>query len=157
MYEPTPKKKTTLSVTLFSGSQYLFAKAVMEEFIKPFIDSLISDPNEDPMQQYRVLKDIELLEMWEECGQDFKTNNGLRIHIGRMHGKTISQENNKRKLIDSESEGKVEILCNNCGTKFKDEFYFGCEILCIFVFSEIADDFVFFFLWVGDIFYQIMV
>ena len=55
MYEPTKKKKTTVLVNLFSGLQYVFVKTVMEDFIKPFIDSLISEPDEDPMKQYRVV------------------------------------------------------------------------------------------------------
>ena len=60
MYEPTPKKKATLTVSMFSGFPYSIAKTVMEEFIKPFIDSLISDPNEDPMRKYMVSNDIEV-------------------------------------------------------------------------------------------------
>ena len=38
-----------------------------------------------------------------------------------MHGKTNSQENNKRKHIDSETEDTVEIMCNDCGNKYTEK------------------------------------
>ena len=54
MWEPTKKKPCTIMVSLHSGSQFVFVKAVMEKFIKPFIDALISEPDEDPLSLYRM-------------------------------------------------------------------------------------------------------
>ena len=54
MWQPNKKKDCTIMVSLHSGSQFIFVKAVMEKFIKIFINALISEPDEDPLSQFRV-------------------------------------------------------------------------------------------------------
>ena len=54
MYEPKVKGKTKMLVNTPSGSEYIFANTVMIMFLKPFMDSIISEPDEDPMGQFKV-------------------------------------------------------------------------------------------------------
>ena len=54
MYEPKVKGKTKMLVNTPSGSEYIFANTVMMMFLKPFMDSIISEPDEDPMGQFKV-------------------------------------------------------------------------------------------------------
>ena len=54
MWEPSKKKPCTIMVSRHSGSQFVFVKTVMEKFIKPFMDSLITDPQERILSQYSI-------------------------------------------------------------------------------------------------------
>ena len=99
IWQPTKKKPFTIMVTMFSGSKYVFVKTVMEKFVKPFIDALISEPDEDPLSQYRVkvhnksvinenvnLKvENELNEKCDQCNQMCRGKHGLGIHYSKMH------------------------------------------------------------------------
>ena len=90
MYEPKVKGKTKIMVNISAGSEYIFAQTVMMMFLKPFMDSIISEPDENPMSQCKIKYQNKTLENTtlgcEECGQTFKNLKGLNIHIGKMYG-----------------------------------------------------------------------
>ena len=56
------KGKTKSMVNIFAGSEYIFAQTVMMMFLKPFMDSIISEPVEDPMSQYKINSQNKTLE-----------------------------------------------------------------------------------------------
>ena len=86
MWQPTKKKPCTIMVSIYSGFDYVFVKTVMEKFIKPFMDALISEPDEDPLgpfslkvphkiQQTETVKvQIETKEKCNACGLMCKGN-----------------------------------------------------------------------------------
>ena len=105
IHKPNMKKGVTIQASLYSGSSFVFVKVLMEMFVKTFIESLISEPDEDPMDQYRVKpkekntgknnsKSKE--EKCEECDRTFPTSHGLNIHIGKAHKKNDSIVKRKR-------------------------------------------------------------
>ena len=102
MWQPSKKKPCTIMVSMYTGSDYVFVKTVMEKFIKPFMDAIISEPDEDPIRKFRVKsKDnsvkVELSDKCDECGQLCKGKRGVGIHMGRMHGGNKSNVDKKRK------------------------------------------------------------
>ena len=122
-------------VSMYSGSQFVFVKAVMEKFIKLLIDALISEPDKDPMSPYRVnikesstVRDSELTEKCNQCGQMCKGKRGLGIHIGRMHTVKIVNDDRKRKFEDERNLKDIESheeMCDVCGESFVSKEEFG--------------------------------
>ena len=51
IHKPNIKRGATIQASLFAGSSFVFVKTLMHKFIKPFLDSLISDPDENNMGQ----------------------------------------------------------------------------------------------------------
>ena len=130
MWEPSKKKPCTIMVSRHLGSEYVFVKTVMEKFIKPFIDAIISEPDEDPLDIYRVKTQdnplgkekgnvkIESDTECDKCGQMFKGKHGLGIHMGKMHGGNSETEEKKRKYTDENNftpSEKEKIICDLCG------------------------------------------
>ena len=100
-------------VSLYTKSNYIFLQTVMNKFIKPFIDALISEPDEDPLSQYRVkLQDKTVgkeyvttkpdnqiqQEKCQECGTVWQSKRELRIHVAKMHRDNNLFEEKKRKF-----------------------------------------------------------
>ena len=139
IHKPNMKRDATLHAGLYSGSNFVFVKELMEMFVKPFIDSLISDESEDPMNQYRVKSeennsDNKTIPIKEEkcndCDKTFPTSRGLSIHVGRVHKNNDPTVKRKRKEDVSEVEKEVKriklkelvdgiIECDECGLKFR--------------------------------------
>ena len=130
---------------LHSGSQFVFVKAVMEKFIKPFIDALISEPDKDPLNLYRmtnqdkpVLKenmsvkfDNKLNEKCNKCGQMCKGEHGLNIHISKMHTVKKVIVGGKRKFDNEKNIIDVheyEEMCDVCGKQLASKEEFECHI-----------------------------
>ena len=56
------KEKLKKMVNMSACSEYIFAQTVMMMFLKPFMDSIISEPVEDPMSQYKINSQNKTLE-----------------------------------------------------------------------------------------------
>ena len=135
MWEPTKKKPCTIMVSTYSGFDYVFVKTVMEKFIKPFIDALISEPNEDPlgsfspkMQDKNEVKENISVKVEGDpklkcvlCGQMCRGKRGLGIHIGRMHASIKCNDSKKRKFgTDNKKVSFCEVekhICDICGVR----------------------------------------
>ena len=133
------KKGATIQASLYSGSSFVFVKVLMEMFVKTFIESLISEPDEDPMDQYRVKPKEKYTgkdnsnskeEKCGECDRTFPTSHGLNIHIGKAHKKNDSIVKRKRneEIIEDEKVTKriklkemvaETIECDNCCLTFR--------------------------------------
>ena len=111
MWQPKQKKPCTIMVSLYTKSNYTFVQTVMNKFIKPFIDALISEPDEDPLSQYRVKLQDKTVgkenvttkpetqiqeEKCQECDTVWKSKRGLRIHVAKMHRDNKLSEERKR-------------------------------------------------------------
>ena len=127
MWKPRQKKPCTIMVTLYTGSNYIFVQTVMNKFVKPFIDALISEPDEDPLSQYRVKVQDKTVgkenvtsksenqikeEKCEQCDTMCKGKRGLGIHAGKMHSDIrILVEDRKRKY--GEDKDLIHIVDSN--------------------------------------------
>ena len=98
-------------VSLYTKSNYIFVQTVMNKFIKPFIDALISEPDEYPLSQYHVRLQDKTVgkenvttkpenqlqeEKGQECDTVWKSKRGLRIHVAKMHRDNKMSEERKR-------------------------------------------------------------
>ena len=108
LHKPNRKKGATIQAGLYTGSSFVFVKVLMEKFVTPFIDSLISEPDEDPMAQYRVKpqektngkENMAIKEKkCDDCEKTFPTSHGLSIHIRRAHRK-------KRSHCEKKTQGR---------------------------------------------------
>ena len=147
LHKPNLKKGATIQASLFAGSSFIFVKTLMHKFVKPFIDSLISEPDENPMDQYEVKpknKTFGKAKVTFEndsqcilCEKSFPTNHGLSIHIGKVHAEdkvskgptekrkrkgevtNEEKEEKRRKKLDEEELDDASAECENCGQTFR--------------------------------------
>ena len=143
LHKPNIKRGATIQASLFSGSQFVFVKVLMNKFITPFIDCLINGSKKSLLDLFKegpdnkpLVKDKPKVKVEEEvkcdtCDTIFSSNHGLRIHIGKVH-KEDKSLHNKRKRSDilSSDENAIKkrkirklpegvLECEFCETKFK--------------------------------------
>ena len=97
IHKPNPKRSATIQAILFAGSSFIFVKTLIHKFVRPFIDSLISEPDENPMDQYIVKPQnktfgkenvtvvVASKSQCVHCERKCPTNHGFSIHVGKEH------------------------------------------------------------------------
>ena len=145
LHKPNIKKGATIQASLFSGSQFVFVKALMDMFVKPFVDSLMNDPDKSLMDLFKVTPHnktigkesmsvkVPLEFKCDLCVKNFPTNHGLSIHTGRVHkeeneNKTPNIKRKRSEEVNTEEIAKKKInlkripegisQCENCGGEF---------------------------------------
>ena len=142
IHKPNIKKGATIQASLYTGSQFVLVKVLMEKFVKTFIDSLMSEPDENALGQFKMKsqakkcgKDDVNVPPCEEvkcetCEKYFPSNLGLRVHIGKMHKdenilpskrkrtEEVINEENKMKRIKLKVGKDNKNMCAEYGTTF---------------------------------------
>ena len=137
MYRPNKarKKDCSIQVTRKSGFSIVFVKTIVEMFIKPIIDTIISDPDKDPISSFTsnghnktIGKKIDNNEpemrpkkaYCDYCDKMFYNTKGLKIHMGKVHKeeKVPNDPPISNKKRQWEECDKSETMCDDCGQEF---------------------------------------
>ena len=120
MYKPNRarNKNCSILVSRSKGHDIVFSKVLMEKFIKPMIDSVLSDADANPLKSFSgkpqdktvgkenvtVKQDTkDNVVQCDKCDKVFVNQKGLRIHKGKVH--TVK--------LDPNLKRKRSELCEN--------------------------------------------
>ena len=137
MYRPNKarKKDCSIQVTRKSGHSIVFVKTLVEMFIKPIIDTIINDPDKDPINRFTINAHNKTMgkkkgnqeteirpkkAVCDYCEKKFFDSKGLSIHIGRVHkeNKVLNDPPISKKKRQWEECDKSETMCDDCGQEF---------------------------------------
>ena len=134
MYKPNRarNKNCSILVSRSKGHDIVFSKVLMEKYIKPMIDSVISDADVDPLKPFSAkpqektvgkesvtvkqeIKDTSV--QCDKCDKVFGHIKGVRIHKGKVH--SVKLDLNLKRKRSELVENIEDFRCEFCNYKSK--------------------------------------
>lgn len=144
IYQANKSGIATFMITKTKDSELVHVKTLAFRVIRYLLDGIIDGVlKEADLNSFKSEENEDLARkglICQQCGEDFKTENGMNIHMQNVHGilkeidcdlceKVFSTENDRRTHLEKEHELQHEILkdykCDKCKFTFQNSVILG--------------------------------